>query len=167
MQPWRWWWLTAVGSRDSKNIQPISVCGHTRKHRLNFFLTKQGDIALMKNRQNFPTRQPKQQNLWIHQKTQRQNFPTKQAYTPSSRNRQTKLSSKTNKTFLGKPNFPAIITRWVGDISLYALEGRILGSYQIPSTSQIGNPTKQNQSVTHQEASIDACFVSQHGCGLR
>lgn len=88
--------------------------------------------------------------------TARQDFPTTKKRQIQLSLETAKLSNKTDKTIQGTK------ARMVGDFSLLALHGRILRSCQTPSTYQMGNPRKQNQTIPHQEASTVAFYLSQH-----
>lgn len=76
----------------------------------------------------------------------KKNFPTKQADTISKRNKQTNLSNKTALSAGNNQNFPSRTRfRSAGDVSLYARDGKMLGSHRNPSMSYIGIPQNRTK----------------------
>lgn len=92
----------------------------------------------------------------------KKNFPTKQADTISKRNKQTNLS---NETVLSAGNNQNFSSRKVqaGRWCLTICPGwENVGVPSKPLYILHRDPTKQNQTMTHQEASVDAYCISQN-----
>lgn len=93
------------------------------------------------------------------------NLTTKQTHTTFSRNRQTKLFQQDKQNFLQETNkiFPTRTRTRMGRWYLSIWPGQEnIGVPSNPFHMPDRDPTKQIQTMTHQEACINACCIFQH-----